>query len=98
MNVVKNVDVKNVINMAKMRLFKFWNANGDEKEKEALSLKKAIMSVQSDFKDKMISVEYISKKGKEMCHSVMIPIGRKIKQALIQERRREAQKTKNASR
>ena len=98
MNVVKNVDVKNVINMAKMRLFKFWNANGDEKEKEALSLKKAIMSVQSDFKDKMISVEYISKKGKEMCHSVMIPIGRKIKQALIQERRREAQKAKNASR
>ncbi len=98
MNVVKNVDVKNVINMAKMRLFKFWNANGDEKEKEALSLKKAIMSVQSDFKDKMISVEYISKKGKEMCHSVIIPIGRKIKQALIQERRREAQKAKNASR
>ena len=98
MNVVKNVDVKNVINMAKMRLFKFWNADGVEKEKEAISLKKAIMSVQSDFKDKMISVEYISKKGKEMCHSVMIPIGRKIKQALIQERRREAQKAKNASR
>ena len=90
--------MKNVINMAKMRLFKFWNANGDEKEKEAISLKKAIMSVQSDFKDKMISVEYISKKGKEMCHSVMIPIGRKIKQALIQERRREALKAKNASR
>ena len=90
--------MKNVINMAKMRLFKFWNANGDEKEKEALSLKKAIMSVQSDFKDKMISVEYISKKGKEMCHSVMIPIGRKIKQALIQERRREALKAKNAGR
>ena len=84
--------------MAKMRLFKFWNANGDEKEKEALSLKKAIMSVQSDFKDKMISVEYISKKGKEMCHGVMIPIGRKIKQAMIQERRREALKAKNASR
>ena len=84
--------------MAKMRLFKFWNANGDEKEKEAISLKKAIMSVQSDFKDKMISVEYISKKGKEMCHGVMIPIGRKIKQAMIQERRREALKAKNASR
>jgi len=84
--------------MSKMRLFKFWNANGDEKEKEAISLKKAIMSVQSEFKDKMISVEYISKKGKEMCHGVMIPIGRKIKQALIQERRREALKAKNASR
>ena len=84
--------------MAKMRLFKFWNEKGEEKEKEAMSLKKAIMSVQSDFKDKMISVEYISKKGKEMCHSVIIPIGRKIKQALVLERRREALKAKNASR
>ena len=77
-----------------MRLYKFWNENGDEKEKEAMSLKKAIMSVQSDFKDRMISVEYISKRGKEMCHSVLIPIGRKVKQALIQERRREALKAK----
>ena len=81
-----------------MRIFKFWNENGDEKETEQLSLKKAIMSVQGNFKDKMISVEYISKKGKEMCHGVMIPIGRKIKQAMIQERRREALKAKNASR
>ena len=52
--------------MSKMRLFKFWNDKGDEKEKEAISLKKAIMSVQSDFKDAKIAVEYISKKGKEM--------------------------------
>ena len=84
--------------MAKMRLFKFWNADGVEKEKEDISLKKAVRSVQGDFKDKMISVEYISKKGKEMCHGVMIPIGRKIKQAMIQERRREALKAKHASR
>ena len=77
-----------------MRLFKFWNANGEEKETEQLSLKKAIMSVQGHFKDSMISVEYISKKGKEMCHGVLIPIGRKIKQALIQEKRREAEKAK----
>ena len=96
LSVVKSVDVKNVINMAKMRLFKFWNADGVEKEKEETSLKKATRAVQGDFKDKMISVEYISKKGKQMCHNVMIPIGRKIKQALIQERRREA--LKNASR
>ena len=84
--------------MSKMRLFKFWNANGDEKEKEAISLKKATKSVQGDFKDKMISVEYISKKGKEMCHSIFIPIGRRIKQELVKERRREALKAKNASR
>ena len=83
--------------MAKMRLFKFWNEKGDEKEREAVSLKKAVRSVQSEFKDKMISVEYISKKGKEMCHSVLIPIGRKIRQAIILEKRREALKAKNAS-
>ena len=28
--------------MAKMRLFKFWNADGVEKEKEEISLKKAL--------------------------------------------------------
>ena len=84
--------------MAKMRKFLFWNENGDEKETEQLSLKKAIMSVQSNFKDSMISVEYISKKGKEMCHGVLIPIGRKIKQELVKERRREALKAKHASR
>ena len=77
-----------------MRLFKFWNEKGDEKEKEAMSLKKAIMSVQSDFKDRMISVEYISKKGKEMCHSIMIPIGRKLRQSILQEQRRLALKEK----
>ena len=49
--------------MPKMRKFLFWNEAGEEKEKEALSLKKAIMSVLSDFKDRMISDEYISKKG-----------------------------------
>ena len=84
--------------MKKMRLFKFWNEAGEEKEKEALSLKKAIMSVQSNYKDRKISVEYISKKGKEMCHSILIPIGRKIKQELVKERRREALKAKHASR
>ena len=77
-----------------MRKFLFWNKAGDEKETEQISLKKAIMSVQGHFKDKMISVEYISKKGKEMCHSIFIPIGRKIKQAILQERRREAEKAK----
>ena len=80
--------------MKKMRLFKFWNADGVEKEKEEISLKKATKSVQGDFKDKMISVEYISKKGKEMCHSIIIPIGRKIRQAIIQEKKRAELKAK----
>ena len=82
--------------MAKMRKFLFWNEAGEEQEREEVSLKKAIRSVQSQFKDSMISVEYISKKGKEMCHSVLIPIGRKVKQAMIQERRREALKAKQS--
>ena len=81
-----------------MRKFLFWNEAGEEKETEQLSLKKAIMSVQGNFKDKMISVEYISKKGKEMCHGIMIPIGRKIKQELVKERRREALKAKREAR
>ena len=78
--------------MPKMRLFKFWNADGVEKEKEDISLKKAVRSVQDNFKDKMISVEYISKKGKEMCHSIVIPIGRKLRQSILQEKRRLAKK------
>ena len=80
--------------MAKMRLFKFWNADGVEKEKEEISLKKAVRAVQGDYKDKFISVEYISKKGKEMCHSIIIPIGRKIRQAIIQEKKRAELKAK----
>ena len=82
--------------MAKKRKFLFWNEAGEEQEREEISLKKAIRSVQSHFKDNMISVEYISKKGKEMCHGVLIPIGRKVKQAILQERRREALKAKQA--
>ena len=75
-----------------MRIFKFWNENGDEKEKEAMSLKKAVMSVQGDYKERFISVEYTSKKGKQISQSVEIPMGRKIRQALILDRKRAALK------
>ena len=75
-------------------MFKFWNADGVEKEKEEISLKKAVRAVQGDFKDRMISVEYISKKGKEMCHAIIIPIGRKLRQSILQEQRRLALKEK----
>ena len=78
--------------MAKMRKFLFWNELGDEKEKEALSLKKAVMSVQGDYKDRFISVEYITKKGKKIAQSVEIPMGRKIRQSILQEKRRLAKK------
>ena len=78
--------------MAKMRKFLFWNESGDEKEKAALSLKKAVMSVQGDYKDRFISVEYITKKGKKIAQSVEIPMGRKIRQSILQEKRRLAKK------
>ena len=80
--------------MPKMRIFKFWNEAGDEKENESMSLKKAIKSVQNDFKDKFIGVEYISKKGKKVIDSVRIPIGRRIRQAIITEAKRMASKAR----
>ena len=78
--------------MSKMRIFKFWNENGDEKEVEKMSLKKAVMSVQGDYKDRFISVEYVSKKGKQISQSVEIPMGRKIREAAILEKKRLAMK------
>ena len=78
--------------MPKMRMYKFWNEAGDEKEKEEISLKKAVRAVQGDYKDKFISVEYVTKKGKQISQSVKIPMGRKIRQALIIEQKRAAAK------
>ena len=82
-----------------MRIFKFWSETGDEKEKEAMSLKKAVMAVQGDYKDRFISVEYVSKKGKQISQSVEIPMGRKIRQAIIADKRKAALRAaKEASR
>ena len=50
--------------MAKMRKFLFWNESGEEKEKEALSLKKAVMSVQGDYKIKSLTLNILVKKVK----------------------------------
>ena len=81
-----------------MRIFKFWNESGDEKEKEAISLKKAVLAVQGDYKDKVIGVEYVSKKGKQISTSVNIPMGRKIRQAIITEQKRLAAKAAREAR
>ena len=78
--------------MSKMRQFKFWNENGDEKEVEKMSLKKAIIAVQGDFKESVIGVEYISKRGKQISDSVQIPVGRKIRQAMLMEKKKAALK------
>ena len=65
--------------MAKMRIFKFWNESGQEEEKENTSFKKAVKSVQENFKNQLIGYEYISKKGKKIISSIQLPIGRKKK-------------------
>ena len=83
--------------MAKMRIFKFWNEEGNEKEVEKMSLKKAVMSVQGDFKDNVIGVEFITKKGNKVEQSVKIPMGRKIRQAIIQQKTKDALKAKRDS-
>jgi hypothetical protein len=65
--------------MAKMREFLFWNDKGQEEKKENTSLKKAIKSVQENFKNQLIGFEYISKKGKKIVSSIQLPLGRKKK-------------------
>ena len=84
--------------MAKMRKFTFWNENGDEKDIEQISLKKAVRAVQGDYKDRFISVEYVSKKGKQISQSVEIPMGRKIRQAIIADKRKAALKAAREAR
>jgi hypothetical protein len=65
--------------MAKMREFLFWNDKGQEEKNENTSLKKAIKSVQENFKNQLIGFEYISKKGKKIVSSIQLPLGRKKK-------------------
>ena len=84
--------------MPKMRKFLFWNEKGDEKETEQLSLHRAVKSVQGDFKDQFIGVEYISKKGKEVVDRIKLPWGRKVRQAIETEKKRAALKAKQALR
>ena len=84
--------------MPKMRKFLFWNEKGDEKETEQLSLTRAVKSVQSNFKDQFIGVEYISKKGKEIVETIKLPWGRKVRQAIATEKKRAEMKARLASR
>ena len=84
--------------MSKMRMFKFWNEEGDEKEKEAMSLKKAVMSIQDGFKNRFIGVDYISKKGKQISQTVEIPMGRKVRQSIALEKKKAAAKIAQVSR
>lgn len=84
--------------MAKMREFLFWNEKGQEEKKENTSFKKAVKSVQENFKNQLIGFEYISKKGKKIVDSVKIPVGRKIRQSIEIEKRRAKERAEREQR
>lgn len=65
--------------MSKMRTYEFWNATGTEESTTQMSLKRAVKSVQSKFKDRFIGVKYMSKKGYEITETIKLPWGRKKK-------------------
>ena len=50
-----------------------------KKKKENTSFKKAVKSVQENFKNQLVGFEYISKKGKKIVSSIQLPLGRKKK-------------------
>ena len=62
--------------MGKMRQFFFWNEAGKEEKIEKMSLKTAVKSIQENFKDRFVGVEYISKKGKQISETIELPWGR----------------------
>ena len=59
-----------------MREFKFIDDEKGEKIIEASSFKKAVKSFQNQVKQKMVYVEWISKKGQEMTKWQILPLGR----------------------
>jgi hypothetical protein len=79
--------------MAKMRTFTF--TDGDKVEtKEAVSYKKAVKSFQSSTQSKFVKVEWEAKKGDIYEMIQPLPLGRKIRQAIIQQKVKEALKAK----
>ena len=79
--------------MAKMRTFTFYD--GDKTEtKEAVSYKKAVRSYQSGSESSSVKVEWEAKKGGVYEMIQALPIGRKVRQAALSEKKRAALKAK----
>ena len=79
--------------MAKMRTFTF--TDGDKVEtREAVSYKKAVKSFQGGSESNSIRVEWTAKKGGTYETIQSLPLGRKIRQAAILEKKRAALKAK----
>ena len=62
--------------MAKMRNFKFTKDDNEVQTIESSSFKKAVKSFQNQVKQKLVYVEWISKKGMEMTKWQKLPLGR----------------------
>tara|TARA_A100001011_G_scaffold82043_1_gene85405 strand:+ start:621 stop:893 length:273 start_codon:yes stop_codon:yes gene_type:complete len=82
--------------MPKERIFKFTDVTAPEeeqvKEVTAMSYKKAVKSYQGGTKAQQVEVEWTTKKGEEFYAVQTLPIGRKIRQAAIIEKKRAALK------
>ena len=62
--------------MAKMRNFKFTKDDNEVQTIESSSFKKAVKSFQNQVKQKMVYVEWVSKKDQEMTKWQLLPLGR----------------------
>ena len=62
--------------MSKMRNFKFTKDDNEVQTIESSSFKKAVKSFQNQVKQKMVYVEWVSKKGQEMTKWQLLPLGR----------------------
>ena len=84
--------------MAKMRTYKFTGME-EVKEVTAMSLRKAVRSFQGGAdKLKETTASWISKKGQEVTKIIKLPLGRKIRQAIIIQKKKEALKAKLGNR
>ena len=62
--------------MAKMRNFKFTKDDNEVQTIESSSFKKAVKSFQNQVKQKLVYIEWVSKKGQEMTKWQLLPLGR----------------------
>ncbi len=62
--------------MAKMRNFKFTKEDNEVQTIESSSFKKAVKSFQNQVKQKLVYIEWVSKKGQEMTKWQLLPLGR----------------------
>jgi hypothetical protein len=79
--------------MAKMRAFTFYDGE-ETKTVEALGYRRAVKSFQNDTKSKQVRVEWQAKKGGLYEKQQPLPLGRKIRQAALIEKKRAALKAK----